>query len=206
MCGLYFSYATTPPGNAILEKIKRMKHIHLTTEVYLITVENCTEKVRTKLAEENIEWLNLEDFVSSIYYIIKIDKIVSHFLGVGYLCEGKIGLSELYDLFKIYSEVKIESQFEDATKNFDKELILRSRKSKNRYLQYLKRKFATNPFQDGDSFDTTVKKFQNICKLPLSIELPFYNYDEFEKMNSSEPYDYRSPNPYRKQKRESVIL
>lgn len=205
ICGLYFSYSTVPLGMAIVEKINRLKQIHLVDEVYLITVDDCTEKVLMKLKEAKIGFVRLTDLVSSFYYALKFDKIFNQMI-LNELPESRISLKKLYEAFSSRSVDYMEHLFDLATRDFEDDLVKKSERYTNKFLNYLKWKFETNPFAEHDEIDLRIKGFQNILKYPVTLQLPFYNYHEFEVMNSSKPYGYMNWSPYPRYEKGTVII
>lgn len=97
VCGLYFSYATTPTGISIVEKITRMREIHLVEEIYFVSVVECSEKVKMQLSQANINSITLKDLVSSFYYILKFDKIIHPIAEITFP-EERISLLKFYDV------------------------------------------------------------------------------------------------------------
>lgn len=205
VCGLYFSYATVPPGIAIIEKINRLKQIHLVDEVYLVTVNDCPEKVLFKLKETNINFVRLRDLVSSFYYVIKIDKIINQ-IALMEIPESRIRLKDLYKAVSIESVGYMAHLFDLATHDFEDKLVKKSEPYTEKFLNYLRWKFENNPFEEQDEIDLRIKGFQSIVKYPIKVQHPFYNYKEFETMDSSKPYGYMNWSPYPRYEKGTVII
>lgn len=205
VCGLYFSYATTPAGASIVEKITRMREIHLVEEIYFVSVVECPEKVRMQLRQANINSITLKDMVSSFYYILKFDKII-HPIAEITIPEERISLLNLYDVVTKYTIVYLEHLFDLATWDFEEELDKKSEIYSKYFISDLKQNFVTNPFAENDEIDLRKRRFQSILNFPVTIQKPFYDYREFEMMNSSKKQVPWNWSAYPRSEKGTVII